>query len=188
MIISEFLPNPIGKDTEGEWIELFNNSQEAVDLSGWQIKDASGKAFFLKNKIGPGQYSVLDYKTTKISLNNNAETLFLYDQKGNLIDKVEFAAAAPEGKSLVRQNEQFRFTDQPTPGFANVFKNAAVSELTTSKNSLTTNVLTNTSVNNSSINSKVSAHFGNLLIGVGVALILAFLFVFILRKLNLLSD
>lgn len=188
MVINEFLPNPIGEDTEGEWIELFNNSQEVVDLNGWQIKDASGKAFFLKNKIGPGKYFVLDYKTTKISLNNNTETLFLYDQKGNLIDKAEFAGAAPEGKSFARQNEQFRFTDQPTPGFANVFKNAAVSESMTSKNNLTANIVADIPANNFPLNNKTAAHFGNLLIGVAMALILAFLSVFILKKLNLLSD
>jgi len=181
MIISEFLPNPIGKDTEGEWIELFNNSQEAVDLSGWQIKDASGKAFFLKNKIGPGQYSVLDYKTTKISLNNNAETLFLYDQKGNLIDKVEFAAAAPEGKSLISQNGQFIFTNEPTPGktnktnFVATQKENLVSEDTFAK--VSTGPLNRTDIN-----------LTNLFIGLFLALVLAFVFVFIIKKLNLLSD
>jgi len=173
MLINEFLPNPIGKDTEEEWIELFNNSQEAVDLSGWQIKDASDKAFFLKNKIGPGQYFVLDYKTTKISLNNNAETLFLYDQKGNLIDKAEFSGAAPEGKSLIRQNSQFIFTDEPTPGKANRINFIA----TQKENLVSQDTFT-----------KVSAGPSNLFIGLCLALVLAFVFVFIIKKLNLLSE
>lgn len=178
MIISEFLPNPIGKDTEGEWIKLFNNSQEAVDLSGWQIKDASGKAFFLKNKIGPGQYSVLDYKTTKISLNNNPETLFLYDQKGNLIDKAEFVGVAPEGKSLIRQNSQFIFTDKPTPGKANAPENLTASVVAAGGPSLDGPAI----INNSQLN------FTNLLIGLFMSLALAVLGIFILKKLNLLSE
>ncbi len=178
MLINEFLPNPIGKDTEEEWIELFNNSQEAVDLSGWQIKDASGKAFFLKNKIGPGQYFVLDYKTTKISLNNNAETLFLYDQKGNLIDKAEFAGAAPEGKSLIRQNGQFIFTDKPTPGKANALENLTTSVVAADDPSLDGPAI----INNSQLN------FTNLLIGLFISLALAVLGIFILKKLNLLSE
>lgn len=179
MLINEFFPNPIGKDTEAEWIELFNNSQEAVNLSGWQIKDASGKVFVFKNqKIGSGEYLILDYKTTKISLNNNAETLFLYDLKGNLIDKVEFAGAAPEGKSLIRQNGQFIFTDKPTPGKANTLENLTTSVVAASGPSLDGPVI----INNSQLN------FTNLLIGLFISLALAVLGIFILKKLNLLSE
>ena len=46
VLISEFLPNPPGKDADGEWIELLTRNQ-AVDLSGWVLKDASGKSFSL---------------------------------------------------------------------------------------------------------------------------------------------
>jgi hypothetical protein len=181
MFINEFLPNPIGKDTEGEWIELFNGGENAVNLNGWQIKDASGKTFFFKNKIDPGEYLVFDYKTTKISLNNNTETLFLYDPKGNLIDKAEFAGAAPEGKSLIRQNGQFIFTDEPTPGKANKINSIAtqkenlVSQDTFAK--VSTGPLDRTNIN-----------LTNLFIGPCLALVLAFVFVFIIKKLNLLSE
>ncbi len=34
VFISEFLPNPAGKDKSGEWIEIENNSLNVVDLSG----------------------------------------------------------------------------------------------------------------------------------------------------------
>ena len=108
MIISEFLPNPIGKDTDSEFIELFNDSQKQINLTGWKIKDASGKTFTFKNQtIGAGEYLALNYKTTKITLNNDAETLYFYDPNGNLIDKGGFSGAAPAGKSFVRQNNQF---------------------------------------------------------------------------------
>lgn len=182
VVINEFLPNPAGKDTEGEWIELFNNSQEAVNLNGWQIKDASGKTFFFKNKIGPGEYLVFDYKTTKISLNNSAETLFLYDQKGALIDKAEFAGTAPEGKSLARQNKQFIFTNEPTPGKANVFKNSAASPEGTSQNQLA--AITADNISRSPIKDQPHPDFSHLIIGVILALSLAFLFTIIFKKLN----
>ena len=188
MLINEFLPNPVGKDADGEWIELFNNSQETINLNGWQIKDASGKTFIFKNQtINPGEYLVLDYKTTKISLNNNGETLFLYDQNGNLIDKVGFTGSAPEGKSLIRRNNQFVFTDKLTPVKTNVFENAALSESAASKNNLVANIA-NAPINNLPINNKASTHFTNLLIGLSVALVLAFLSVIILRKINSFSD
>lgn len=99
MIIQEFLPNPIGKDTEGEWIKLFNDSKEGVNLGQWHLKDASGKAFYFGDiNIKPGEYLSLDYRTTKISLNNSDETLFLFDKNNNLIDQLGFSGAINEGE------------------------------------------------------------------------------------------
>lgn len=175
MIISEFLPNPVGKDAEGEWLELFNEGQGVINLNSWQLKDASGKTFTLdKFKISPGEYLVLDYKTTKISLNNNAETLFLYNQKGKLIDKAEFIGNAPEGKSLVRQNNQFVFCDKPTPGRANI------SELTEAG----LEPRSSTYFDKSAVVTKGGFDFNNLFIGLAVSLVLAMLFTIIYKKIN----
>lgn len=160
MIISEFLPNPIGKDTEGEWIKLFNDGDVAVNLNGWQIKDASGKTFSFYNlEIDPGKYLTLDYKTTKISLNNNGETLFLYDSKGSLIDKAEFIGLAPEGKSFVFSNQT-----APKQNF-----NAAIAIPDNNQNNF---------INKNEFN------FNGLFIGFLSALILAFVFVFIYKKIK----
>ena len=122
MIIQEFLPNPIGKDNDGEYIKLFNDGREAVNLSGWKIKDASGKIYLLngKNIIGQGKL-ILDYATTKISLNNNGETLFLYDSSGELIDEVGYIGSAAEGMVYGKKVElsgaikQELFEDLPGP-------------------------------------------------------------------------
>ncbi len=189
MIISEFLPNPIGKDTDGEFIELFNDSQNEINLTGWQLKDASGKSFVLKNqKLGPAEYLILDYKTTKISLNNSDETLFLYDKKGVLVDKAEFTGSAPEGKSLIRKNNKFIFTDKPTPAKANIFESAELAKSPTLQGNLNANAIANISSNKSPINNATSLGLNNLLIGFFLALILAFLSVIIFRKINSLSD
>ncbi len=112
VIINEFLPNPIGKDTDGEWIKLFNNGNIAVNLSGWRIKDASSRVFIFsttnKNIIASKETLTLDYKTTKISLNNNGETIFLYDKTDNLIDKAEYSGTAADGKVYIRaENGKF---------------------------------------------------------------------------------
>jgi len=193
MLINEFLPNPVGKDADGEFIELFNNSQETVSLTGWKLKDASGKTFTLsaqggsatggKNQtVQAGEYLTLNYKTTKISLNNDGETLFLYDSNGVLADKAEFSGNALAGKSLVRQNNQFIFTDTPTPDKANVFNETDATK-TNLPNNLSANALVNTSANQQIINGG-AFHFSNLLIGLVVALALAFLSVIILKKIN----
>lgn len=175
MIIYEFLPNPIGKDTDGEWIKLFNDAGAAVDLGGWQIKDASSKTFYFKQiTINPGEYLTFDYKTTKISLNNKGETLFLYDANNNLVDKAEYVGSAAEGKSLIRQNNgRFVFTGQTATeetGVAATQNIIAIQDVENLSGSL----------NRTSFNST------NLLIGFSLALVLSFVFVFIFKKFNLL--
>ncbi|TSC89777.1 MAG: Nucleic acid binding, OB-fold, tRNA/helicase-type [Parcubacteria group bacterium Gr01-1014_3] len=88
MIIQEFLPNPVGKDTDGEYILLFNDSAGAVSLDGWSLKDASGKIFKLSGKLTANQPLKLNYATTKISLNNSEETIYLIDPAGKEIDRL----------------------------------------------------------------------------------------------------
>jgi hypothetical protein len=92
MYINELSPNPVGKDTEGEYIKIYNDSDALISLSGWSIKDVSGKTFVVLQKSVPARgFLVLDYQTTKISLNNSGDTIYLYDQNKNLVDKLEYS-------------------------------------------------------------------------------------------------
>lgn len=102
MIIKSFLPDPVGKDTEGEEITLFNNGIETVGLQGWFVKDAAGKEFFLRGVIEPNTDLVLPYSKTKIQLNNNGETVSLYNIEGNLVDELSYVGKATEGKIVER--------------------------------------------------------------------------------------
>jgi hypothetical protein len=105
MLIKEILPNPVGKDAEGEYIKLFNDSREAVLLNGWSLKDASGKVYKLAGSLKAGQELVLPYFQTKIALNNNGEQILLYDPAGKLIDELSYSGQASEGKIIF--NDQF---------------------------------------------------------------------------------
>lgn len=130
--VSEFLPNPVGRDTEGEWLELHNNGPEAISLDGWQIVTQSGKKFSLSGRaIGGGEYLILPRSETKLALRNQNGSLFLYDGAGRLVDEAGFLGSAPEGKSFARahydhdhdnddnhDNGVFIFTE-PTPGALN---------------------------------------------------------------------
>jgi hypothetical protein len=102
MVIKSFLPNPIGKDTDGEIVTLFNNSDQTVSMAGWYLKDASGKSYSLSGVIEPNSELVLPYRTSKISLNNNGETVYLYDQNNSLIDQLSYVGTADEGMLVDR--------------------------------------------------------------------------------------
>ncbi len=118
VIINEWLPDPEGADAEGEFIELFNNGQAVEPLAGWSIKDKSGKQFNLTGKtIEAGEFLVLPYKETKITLNNKDEEVTLL-REGQVVDKTVFSGPAVSGQSFSRGGEFFSFTE-PTPGAAN---------------------------------------------------------------------
>ncbi len=104
--IKEFFPNPIGPDKAGEYITLFNDGDATVLLTGWQVKDKSGKSFSLSSyAIAPKSELVLFSSATKLSLNNSDEVISLFDSTGLLVDELVLAGTAIEGKPVVRFTE-----------------------------------------------------------------------------------
>lgn len=123
--ISEFLPNPIGKDTEGEWIELYN-SGPAINLAGWRIENKKGQSFFLGGTIKEGEYKVLWRQNTKLVLHNDGEELKLFNAEGKMVHSSSLMSAAPEGKSVISLGSLSRLAE-PTPGTANSVQLAQLS-------------------------------------------------------------
>ena len=123
LIINEFLPNPTGPDNEGEWIELYNNSDADVDLTNWRLEDASGQKYVFKDEIiKKKDFLVLTYNKTKISLNNNGETLTLYSPQNEIAFKITYSGNAKEGYSFARfAANDWRWTKILTPGAPNQF-------------------------------------------------------------------
>lgn len=120
--ISEILPNPVGKDTEGEFIELANESDQLVVLDGWSISDTSGKEYVIQNQSVPAHgFFVLPYTRTKISLNNDGDTITLFDQNGIAQHTLSYQEKIPEGVSLIvsGMGDNPRHTAVPTPGQIN---------------------------------------------------------------------
>lgn len=119
VLINEWLPNPVGSDAAGEWLELWNNGP-AQTLSGWQLADKSGKRFTLGQGalIERDGFLILPRSATKLTLRNSDEELFLYNAQRRLVDSVVFPGTAPEGKSVSRLGDLFLLTE-PTPGRPN---------------------------------------------------------------------
>jgi hypothetical protein len=94
--ISELLPNPKGKDSGSEWIKITNDGP-SVMLSGFSIKDASGKKYVLSGgAINPDGSLIIKDTDSKIILNNNGDTVFIYDAKGGLIDTCQYGVATDD--------------------------------------------------------------------------------------------
>ncbi|MCJ7554218.1 MAG: lamin tail domain-containing protein [Ignavibacteriaceae bacterium] len=106
IVINEIMFTPLGG--EPEWIELYNRSEEAINLLGWSVRDVlTTPATALINSdliIQPGSYIVLTRDSSilnfhrfipssifKISLpvlNNDIDGVILKDQRGLTIDSV----------------------------------------------------------------------------------------------------
>lgn len=117
--LNELYPNPPGSDSYDEFIEIYNDSDGEVDLSGWQIGDMS-KRYSLSGKVIGRQILFFKRQATGIALNNSSkEEVKLYSSSGDIIDFLSYDVA-PEGESYIRDDEgSWRWTNEPTPGAAN---------------------------------------------------------------------
>ena len=131
IFINEWLPNPTGSDTKGEFIELWNNGNAPVNLSGWVLETDNKKKFKLPGLIRANAYLLLPRSETRLSLKNTDGALSLYNSVGQLVDHSAFEGSAPEGESFNRVNystynnssiystiQQFVW-GKPTPGAKN---------------------------------------------------------------------
>lgn len=128
ILIDELLPSPKGPDETEEWIEIFNQNSTEVNLSGWIIRDISGKTnsyTFPKGTIIPSYgFLVLSREKTKIVLNNEGDGLNLIQPDGKLFDTVTYKNALL-GKSYNRFVSQsgtsfWSWSSVLTPGAQNI--------------------------------------------------------------------
>ncbi|MDO8557924.1 MAG: lamin tail domain-containing protein [bacterium] len=134
--INEFLPNTAGTDAEEEWIELWNESAEQVDISGWKLDDAEGGSqpytILQGTLISGGSYAVFFRKITAIALNNDTDAVRLLTPGGQVYESVSYEKP-PQGASSNRLSQgTFVWSWTPTPGQKNIITGAqAVSQEST---------------------------------------------------------
>ena len=120
--INEFIPNPEGKDEENEWIEIYNDSDSIVDISGWQLDDeeeGSNPFIFPENSLmAPKNYLVFSRQITGIALNNDKDSVRLLLPEGMVFQEVNYENPK-QGQSSARTDEGFVW-NIPTPGIANI--------------------------------------------------------------------
>lgn len=123
VLISEFLPDPAGKDQEGEWIEIYNPSDLWVDLTGWQLDDKEGgsKPFIIPENtfMGPKGYLVFSREITKIALNNDTDEVRIIFPNNEISDSIEYQDNQ-EGRCGARKGERIFWSEVSTPGSANL--------------------------------------------------------------------
>lgn len=118
--ITEVLPNPSGEESTDEFIELYNSSNNAVDLTGWELSDSTSRNYTLTGSIGAGQYTTFYREASGIALNNSGDTVELYQPDGTLLDIIEYTDSADEEVSYALSNDgDWYWTTTVTAGRSN---------------------------------------------------------------------
>ncbi|MCB9728131.1 MAG: lamin tail domain-containing protein [Deltaproteobacteria bacterium] len=125
LVITEILPNPVGKDTGAEWFEVYNSSSAPVDLRGVRIGLLDGGSLKRHSiaaatavTLAPGEYALVasgqttpaplyEYGDSLGEFSNTDSTVTLTCSDGTELDRAcyggacEPSVAAPlEGKSF----------------------------------------------------------------------------------------
>lgn len=126
VIINEVLANPNGAEASGEWIELLNDGERAVELSDFELVDAGGAVALPPQQLGAGEFALLvgprfepdaeldvlpEPSVTLLrlaslgnaGLSNSGELLRLRDRSGRELSRMPAIRAAKSGVSIARR-------------------------------------------------------------------------------------
>ena len=140
-----------------EWIELYNDGQESVDVSGWILSDDVGLNIMLTGTVGAGEYAVLERTDdTTISgtafqiytgaLANDGRTLTLLrgdaTREDQVVGGVDWENIGGDNitKETAQRTANGWVTGTPTPGTQNIpFGTPQEKSTTTNENHTTSN-------------------------------------------------
>ena len=113
IVVTEIHYNPSlaeqGSDAEYEFIELYNNSDENINLANWSLQTTNTNFTFSENSNIPAQSYMILTRDTGVywylvdnvvawgseRLENNNDFIFLYDNANQLVDAVVFTDSNP---------------------------------------------------------------------------------------------
>jgi len=102
LIISALSPYP---SQGSEWVEISNTTGSEINLNGWIIKDESNKSFKIPELILNTYENTRIFPTT-ISLNNDGDTISLYDPQNKLIDSYKYGKVTKDQVVSVNDENQ----------------------------------------------------------------------------------
>jgi hypothetical protein len=124
LLITEVMRNPFGvHDDQGEWLEVFNPTDEPVDLRSWALRDDGSDRHVIRSSVvvpargyavlgrnaeleSNGGVSIAHSYGVDIRLGNGADEIVLTDSHGRVVDRVAWDDGAkwirPNGASMAR--------------------------------------------------------------------------------------
>lgn len=124
IFINEILPAP-ENGTDFEYIEIYNNEETAVDLTGWQVDDVANggsSPYFIPTGtiIEAKGYVILYHTLIKIYLNDDGDEVRLIDPNNEEKSKIVYQKAE-KGNSYARFDSVWLWTEKLTPNAENIY-------------------------------------------------------------------
>lgn len=90
LLITEIMPNPKGADNDQEWVEIYNTTEQRVDLGNWKLDN--GKIFTIPGGLSilPKSHFVLQGSNLKITLKNSNASISLLNPNGKTIQDIPY--------------------------------------------------------------------------------------------------
>lgn len=156
----------------GEWLELYNDGQSAVDTSGWKIAKAGGAKnimTFPQSTIAANSFLVIKRTTASVpdplpsvqgiavsfansGLSNSGEDLVLQDGQGNTVDHLLFSTGWPAGDATTKDTMQYKDGSWITASATANILNAQVQTQSQSQNQSQTQTQQSTDTSDTSTN------------------------------------
>ncbi|HEY8886741.1 MAG TPA: lamin tail domain-containing protein [Candidatus Microsaccharimonas sp.] len=131
--LSEILPNAVGSDEGQEFIELFNPNNMIVSLANYKLlvgPNYENTYYFPEGStIQPNGYA--SFTNTEIPftlLNSSSRVGLALADDGAVIHEVPAYIDPKDGQSWANINDEWQYTNQPTPGLVNLAADASIPE------------------------------------------------------------
>lgn len=122
IILSELLPNPAGTDSGKEFIELYNPTNEIINLSGCSLQTSSStkKYTFQETIVNPGLFIIFPDSVTGLTLPNSAGgTVWLLSPSDEL-SSITYPGGIDDDSSWSFIDGIWQITYTPSPGAQNI--------------------------------------------------------------------
>ncbi len=102
LVIESLLPDPVGDDIDLEEVTIHNAGSASVAMSGWFLKDESGRVWTLAGlgTIAAGQSATVRRNHMPMSLNNTADIVSLIAPDNSIADSVSYSSTQEGTKIL----------------------------------------------------------------------------------------
>lgn len=124
LIITEIMPNPAGLDTDREFIEFYNPTDQDVDLSFYKLAIGVDLVKYYNFPIGSvikaGEYFVIYNSDINFTLVNTISMVKLFSQDNQEIFQSQAYLNPKDGESWSFIENNWQYTNQITPGKPNL--------------------------------------------------------------------
>ena len=126
LIISEIFPSP--NKGQDEFVELFNSSNETINLSGAILRIGNKEVSLPNFLLSADDYYEISGKFLKVPLANSGKSIQLISNTGDVLDEVTYGKA-PVGQSYALFNDRYEWTAKITPEAINILSEPSAKEV-----------------------------------------------------------